>query len=286
MLKHRRGLFIRLSQFRLFLRKLVLTLVVFCAFGLMFFNKAGNENFDKNQDVISRVLYPALRIIQLPADGVYLAIQKIKDIVFVYNENAVLKQNVRKVDELQNRLHALQAENMLLSEMLFYTPPFGMQFVTAKVIAGEGDGFSHSIVAYVPEKENIRKGQVVLYKDAVIGRVDRVRGAYVRIMLVSDINSKIPVLIERTRDRGILSGNNAQVLNLLFTASNADIIKGDRVVTSGVGGMFPPDLLVGYVSRVSKSFVEVLPAHDIEKIEYVKIVQYLTDAVIFDKGSD
>lgn len=286
MLKHRRGLFIRLSQFRLFLRKLVLTLIAFCAFGLVFFNKAGNQNFDKNQDILSTVLYPIVRVIQLPADGVYLACQKIKDIVLVYNENTLLKQKVQKFDELQNKLYALDAQNRLLSEMLFYTPPVGASFVTAKVIAGEGDGFSHSLVAYVPEKENVRKGQVVLYKDAVIGRVDRVRGPYVRIMLISDINSKIPVVIERTRDKGILSGNNTSSLSLLFTATNADIRPMDRVVTSGVGGVFPSDLLIGYVSKASPSFVEVLPAHEIEKAEYVKIVRYLEEENIFGEDFD
>jgi len=283
MLKHRRGLFVGLSQFRLFLRKLVLTLVMICAFGLVFLNKAGNKNFDKNQDALSAVLYPVLRVMQLPADGVYWVYQKIDDFIFVYRENNELKSNIKQTDELKNKLYALQTENALLSEMLVYTPPKDIDFVTAKVIAGEGDGFSHSMIAYVPEKEKITKGQVVLYKDAVIGRVEKVRGAYVRIMLISDINSKIPVLIERTRDRGILSGNNTEVLNLLFTASNADIVKGDRVVTSGVGGIFPSDLLIGYVSKASASFVEVLPAHEIEKIEYVKIVRYLTDADIFAK---
>lgn len=283
MLKHRRGLFIGLSQFRIFLRKLVLTLVMICAFGLVFLNKAGNKNFDKNQDALSAVLYPVLRVMQLPADGVYLIYQKIEELIFIYRENNKLKNGIKQVDEFENKLHALQTENALLSEMLVYTPPKDIDFVTAKVIAGEGDGFSHSMVVYVPEKEKITKGQVVLYKDAVIGRVEKVRGAYVRVMLVSDINSKIPVLIERTRDRGILSGNNTPFLDLLFTASNADIQKGDRVVTSGVGGVFPSDLLVGYVSKASKSFVEVLPAHEIEKIEYVKIVRYLTDADIFDK---
>lgn len=286
MLKHRRGLFIRLSQFRLFLRKLVLTLIAFCAFGLVFFNKAGNENFDKNQDILSIVLYPIVRVIQLPADGVYLAYQKIKDVVLVYNENAALRQKVQKFDEVQNRLHALNVENKLLSEMLFYTPPAGVSFVTAKVIAGEGDGFSHSMIAYVPEKENVRKGQVVLYKDALIGRVDRVRGSYVHIMLISDINSKIPVVIERTRDKGILSGNNTTSLSLLFMASNADVKPSDRVVTSGVGGVFPSNLLVGYVSKASKAFVEVLPAHEIEKAEYVKIVHYLEDENIFGEDFD
>lgn len=281
MAKHHRSLFVRLSQFRLFIRKLIITLVAIGAFGLVFLNKIGDRNFDKKQDVISRALYPVVRILQLPADGIYFAYLKLKDAVLVYDENNMLRQKMQKFDALQNRLYALQAENILLSEMLYYTPPAEASFVTAKVIASEGDGFSHSLVAYVPESKGVKKGQVAVFKDAVIGRVDRVSGPYVRIMLISDISSKIPVLLERGRDNGILSGNNTPVLNLLYTPSNADIVKGDRVVTSGIGGIFPSDLLVGYVQKVSNAAIEVVPAHDLEKIEYVKIIRYLTEDDIF-----
>ena len=285
MAKHHRSLFVRLSQFRLFIRKLIITLVAIGAFGLVFLNKIGDRNFDKKQDVISRTLYPIVRVLQLPADGIYFAYLKIKDAVLVYDENNMLRQKTQKLDVLQNKLYALQAENALLSEMLYYTPPPEATFVTAKVIASEGDGFSHSLVAYVPESKGVKKGQVALFQDAVIGRVDRISGAYVRIMLISDISSKIPVLIERGRDNGILSGNNTSVLNLLYTPSNADIVKGDRVVTSGIGGIFPSDLLVGYVQKVSNAAVEVVPAHDLEKIEYVKIVRYLTEDDVFSEDN-
>lgn len=283
MAKHHRSLFVRLSQFRLFIRKLIITLVAIGAFGLVFLNKIGNKNFDKNQDIVSRVLYPVVRILQLPADGVYLAYVKIKDVFLVYDENNLLKKKAQKLDKLQNKLYALQAENKLLSEMLYYTPPSEASFVTAKIIASEGDGFSHSLVAYVPENKEIKKGQVATFKDALIGRVDRVSGPYVRIMLVSDISSKIPVLLERTRDNGILSGNNTQVLHLLYMPSNVEVLRGDRVVTSGIGGIFPSELLVGYVRKASNTVIEVVPAHDLDKIEYVKIIRYWAEDDIFDE---
>ena len=282
-MKRRRVLFVQLSQFRLFLRKLALTLVVMIAFGLVFLNKADNVYLNTSQDIVSRILNPIIQTIQLPADGVYFAYEHIKDIVLVYADNRALKEKTKKFEENQNKLHALQIENDLLSEMLLYKAPPASTFMTAKIIATEGDGFSHSLIAYVPEINQVQKGEIVLYKEAVIGRVDAVHGAYVRVMLITDINSKIPVVIERTREKSILSGNNTSVLNLLFASSNADIKEGDLVLTSGVGGVFPSNLPVGYVSKATDTVIEVTPMHEIEKAEYVKIVQYLTsENIVFE----
>jgi len=274
-MKRRRVLFIRLSQFRLFLRKLFVALVLISAFGLVVLSKADNAHLNKTEDIVSKVLNPVIRVIQLPSDGVFYVCEKIRDVARVYADNQVLKAALAESDYLKTNLQALKIENELLSEMLSYTPPAGAEFVTAKVIASEGDGFSHSLIVYVPSKKNIRKGQVVLYKEGVVGRVDSVHGVYVRVMLISDINSKIPVIIERTRNKGILSGNNTSELHLLLTSPGADIRKGDKVVTSGVGGIFPSGLVMGYVSDVSENAISVEPLNSLDKVEYVKIVDYI-----------
>lgn len=285
-MKRRRVLFIQLSQFRLFLRKLVVMLVVISAFGLVVLSKADNAHLNKTEDLISRVLNPVIRVIQLPADGIYFVYEHIRDVARVYADNKVLQDTALRAEHLQNRLRALKIENDLLSDMLDYTPPPSAEFITAKVIAGEGDGFSHSLIVYVPDNQFVQKGQVVLYKQGVIGRIDSVHGVYARVMLISDINSKIPVIMERSRDKGILSGNNTSVLNLLFTSPGADIQKGDHVVTSGVGGIFPSDLLIGYVDYVANGVVEVLPVAPLEKIEYVRIVHYQLEETTDEEGNE
>ena len=94
------------------------------------------------------------------------------------------------------------------------------------------------------------------------------------MILVTDINSKIPVVIERTRVRGILSGNNTETPSLIFTRSAADIQEGDVVVTSGVGGMFPAGLPIGFVSSIKNGDIAVETMADISRIEYVRIVDY------------
>ena len=127
---------------------------------------------------------------------------------------------------------------------------------------------------YTTENNNVYKGQVVLGKDSVVGRIDYVSGKYAGVLLVTDIGSKIPVIIERNRERGILSGDNTLTPKLLFTTLDADIKKGDMVVTSGVAGIFPSGLPIGRVSFIRKDEIEINTITDIEQLEYVKIVDY------------
>ena len=122
--------------------------------------------------------------------------------------------------------------------------------------------------------EKVKKGQIVLGEESVIGRVDEVSDHYAKVILVTDINSKIPVVVERTRARAILSGDNTMMPKLIFLRSATDVQEGDVIVTSGVGGMFPAGLPVGFVNSIQGGEITVETMSDISRIEYVRIVDY------------
>lgn len=273
-MKRRRVLFIRLSQFRIFIRKFVTALLFVSALALMMLSKADNVVLNKTASAVASVFHPVLKVLQLPAELAYGGYSAVRDVILVYKQNKELKNENLKLLLLQNQVRTLQAENSLLGEMLNYIPPPNAAYLTAKVVAEEGDGFAHSLIAYIGDTDKIKRGQVVLGDKSVVGRVDTVNGRYARIILITDINSKIPVIVERSRSRGILSGDNTNFPKLLFAPLNADIKIGDALVTSGVAGVFPSGLLLGTVARVGKDGIEIRTATDIEKLEYVRIVDY------------
>ena len=132
---------------------------------------------------------------------------------------------------------------------------------------------NHLLLIYVGN-EAVKKGQIVMGDESVIGRIDTVSPPYAKVILITDINSKIPVVVERTRVRGILSGNNKDLPQLIFMRSTTDVQEGDIVVTSGVGGMFPAGLPIGFISSINGNKVEVEPMADLSRVEYVRIVDY------------
>ncbi len=273
-MKRRRVLFIRLSQFKIFIRKFLIVVLFVSALAFMMLSKADSFVLDKTTGLVSAAFNPVIRIMRLPAELFYAGYEKIRDISFVYQQNQTLKKENLELLLLKNKVRTLEAENRLLGALLHYAPPADASYLTAKVIAEEGDGFSHSLVAYAQDTDQIKIGQVVLGGENVVGRVEGVNGRYIRILLVTDINSKIPVIVERSRVRGILSGDNTIVPKLLFTALNADIKAGDMLVTSGVAGIFPAGLPVGIVKKIDSDTIEVETAADLERLEYVHIVDY------------
>ena len=273
-MKRRRVLFIQLSQFRLFMRRLVVALVVLSAFFLIVLRKANNAHLNTTEDIASKILNPVIRTMQLPADGVYFVYKKIKDIVFVYNQNERLKKDLQDFDLLYDKLYTLEIENEVLAEMLHYKLPDDVKFFTAKVIAIQGDGFSHSLIVHLADNQTAKKGQIVLHKKNVIGRVESVSDSYARIMPITDINSKIPVFIKQTKTRAILAGNNTTTMDLLYSSSGIRLKVGDEILTSGIGGIFPTGLPIGYISEVSEDTIKVKPFDLIKNIEYVRIADY------------
>ena len=102
------------------------------------------------------------------------------------------------------------------------------------------------------------------------------------MLLLTDINSRVPVLVERTRDRAILAGDNSNRPQLLYLKPGLSIEVGDRVVTSGDGGAFPPGLPVGVIDRISDGVVSVAPFVDWDHMEFLQIVDYGLDGVLGD----
>ena len=96
----------------------------------------------------------------------------------------------------------------------------------------------------------------------------------VLLTLITDINSKIPVMVERTRVRGILTGDNTPTPKMVFIPLEAELTVGDRIVTSGVAGTFPAGLPVGKISSIEKNNVKIKTFTNLERLEYVKIVDY------------
>lgn len=110
--------------------------------------------------------------------------------------------------------------------------------MTAKVVAEEGGAFAHAITVYTAGSPVVRKGQVVVGNKGVIGRVEKTGADYAKIFLVNDINSKIPVMTEKSRIRGVLAGENDLLPKMVFIPLDAGVKVGDRIITSGIGGVF------------------------------------------------
>ena len=273
-MRRRKVLFINLSQFKVLVENVAIVLLFLLAFFFMLISKTDNNRLENAESYMLKFATPVIHFLTLPARAAHFVYESAKNATDIYEENKRLKMENRLLLAQKNRYSALKAENILLSKLLKYEIPEEKNSITAQIVSADAFGFSHSIIAYIGNDNSVKRGQIVLNEKGVVGRVEETGGNYARILMITDINSKIPVIIERTRSRGILAGDNTLEPKLIFTPLDADIKSGDKVITSGVAGGFPAGLPIGYIIQTDDMQIKVKPLADIEKLEYVKIVDY------------
>lgn len=284
-MKRRRSLFLHLNQLKVLAKKFALVVLFLISILLMLLNKNGSLIAEKPVGFISVVFASVVDVLVVPAKLMVGAYNYLDDLRKIKEDNERLRAEVSSFKILRDKYKSLEVENKILMDLLNYVPLPEVSFVSARMVAEEKDAFSHSMIAYVGT-EDINKGDVVLSDQGVVGRVDKVSGRYAKIILLTDINSKIPVMIENSRVRGVLSGDNTLIAKLIFTPLDAEIGVGDRIVTSGVSGVFPAGLPVGQVVSVSKNEMRVKPFFSKDKIEYIKIVKYGIPGLLKEQEGD
>lgn len=234
------------------------------------------------------IVSSAVDVLVMPAAVLVKGYEYLRSLRKIDLENRALREENRRLTIANAESRALLVENVLLRQLLNYTPPPEASFVTAKVVAEEGGAFAHAITVIRAGSPVMRKGQVVVGNKGVIGRVEKTGADYAKIFLVNDINSKIPVMTEKSRIRGVLAGENDLLPKMVFIPLDAGVKVGDRIITSGIGGVFPAGLPVGKVVSVDREGVKVRPFDNLSSLEYVQIVDYkLPDpALVFSERDE
>jgi rod shape-determining protein MreC len=175
---------------------------------------------------------------------------------------------------------ALDAENATLKANLHWIPDQQPGFVTARVVADAGGVYARAVLVAAGPHHGIVKGQIAIDDRGLVGRVTEVGDRSVRILLLTDLNSRIPVTLEGSRARAILAGTNGPRPRLMYWPEGIQPVEGERVVTSAEAGAFPSGLPVGSVHYSSRNVAEVQPYARLEHLEVVRLLNYATHSVL------
>jgi rod shape-determining protein MreC len=130
-----------------------------------------------------------------------------------------------------------------------------------------------AVLVNAGSQQGVAKGQAVTDGRYVIGQVITAGRLSARILLITDLNSRVPVMIERSGDRAILAGDNSPLPSLKFLPVGAELHEGDRILTSGDGGVFPARLPVGEAVMTADG-LRIRPLVDFARLEYALILDY------------
>lgn len=217
---------------------------------------------------------PILDAFSRPAATMAHGVESVIALQNAFEENERLRlENARLLQWKQAALK-LEAENNGLRDLLHYVPEKAVTFTTARVIGQSGGSFMRSLVATAGLRDGVRKGQAAIAGTGMVGRVIEVGDWSSRILLITDINARIPVMLENSRTRAVLAGDNSDQPRLLYLPPESPASIGERVISSGHGGVFPPGIPIGVVSSIGERGVRVQPLADPARLEYVRLVDF------------
>lgn len=223
---------------------------------------------------IGFVVTPAVVTFDTVAEGVTNAVSWVRGLAVLEAENAALRQENSRLQQYRFIAERAVMENQRLQELLSVRPTFVPTLVTARVIAVAGGVYSKSVLIHAGTEDGVREDLPVVDENGLVGRTIRVGFRATRVLLITDINSRIPVQVEGSNHNAIVVGQNTNVLRMAFTGPDMDVREGDRILTSGHGGVFPADVIVGTVVEVSEDEILILPAAKLESLDFVRVLDY------------
>ena len=261
-------------------QRFAFTALVLAAFGLMLLGKADIVVVKRLQIAAVDAVAPILEALSHPAAAVSKSVETVISLRDLHAENERLREENGHLKQWQHVANLLESENKALKRLTHHVGPPPASYISARVIAEAGGPFVRSALLNAGRRNGVRRGQGVVSEDGLAGTIVEVGDLHSRMLLVTDLNAQIPVLIGGAREPGILVGDNTNHPRILYLPQNTRVSPGDLVISSGHGGMLPNGLPVGTVSSVSESGIHVKPVVDWTHLEFVRIVDYLMQGVI------
>jgi rod shape-determining protein MreC len=262
------------------MQRLALPMLVFTAGMLTVLGKADLLVIDRAREAVADTMSPVLELIAAPLTALSNGFARIEDVFVVYRQNDTLREENQRLLQWQEVARRLAAENASLRDLAKLVPDQATTQLSARVIADSGGAFLRNVLVNAGARDGVARGQAALTGEGVVGRVSEVGNKTARILLLTDLNSHVPVMLEASNERALLDGDNSDQPRLVFFEPKAKIEPGDRIVTSGAGGAFPAGLPVGVVAAIDGGIVRVEPYAELSRLDIVRLVDYGLQGVL------
>jgi rod shape-determining protein MreC len=264
----------RLGTIKSLLQRFAFLALIGITFALMLIGKADTVLVERARIAITDAVTPVLRIMSEPAGAIAGFVSNLRELAAIRRENASLREDNARLMQWQSIAQRLDSENRDLRALLSVAAEPSSRFVTARVVADTGGAFARSVIVNAGTSDGVAKGQVVMNGEGLVGRVIQVGLRSSRVLLITDINSRLPVLVGEAGIRAIMAGDNGGRPRLLYLSEKSVVNPGDKVVTSGDADAFPLGLPIGQVARMGDGVVELEPYMSGDKLQYVRIIDF------------
>jgi len=236
----------------------------------------GNYNFKVIQFIkigINEITYRASYLISAPENKIQNINSQIKDHLEIYDNYKDLELELKRLKQKELVNNFLKMENQKLRELI--NESINSNEILSKVLIDKESPFLKSIILNKGTKDKLKIGMAVVDEVYLVGKIIEVNYTNSRVLLLSDLNSKIPVILEPIGMQAVVSGTGKDIGKIQYTKEDyGDQIKTNEIIayTSGQGGLFKPGLPVGKIYKDNINKIDFFS--DFKQLEYVKIISH------------
>ncbi|WP_163846855.1 rod shape-determining protein MreC [Pseudooceanicola aestuarii] len=234
--------------------------------------------------VIDQVV-PSFDWVMAPVTGAVNILRDFQSYRRIYAQNQELRRELQQMKAWKEAALQLEQENARLLDLNNVRLDPRLTYVTGVVMADSGSPFRQSVLLNIGSRDGIVDGWAAMDGIGLVGRISGTGQEVSRVILLTDTSSRLPVTIQPSGQKAIVMGDNTAAPPLGFVENEALIRPGDRVVSSGDGGVFPAGLLVGQVAEDPGGRLRVRLAADYERLEFLRVLRHLGTEPISNPGS-
>ena len=255
-------------------RRIGLGLLIFAGLVLFILWRSDNPRLGRARMAVVEALAPPVELVGEPVAAAAALVEDWRSFTAVWRQNADLRREIERLRAWRDVARDLERENARLRALnnVRLAPRIG--FATGEVIADAGGPFGRSVLVNVGRTDGIEDGAAAVDGAGLVGRVVALGERVSRLLLLTDFDSRVPVKIMPSGRRAVLTGDGEAAPRLSFATEATEVALGASIVTSGDGGVFPPDLDVGVVAAVGERSARVRLAADYQKLEFVRVLRW------------
>ena len=229
-------------------------------------------------------LVPAFAWATVPVTRVTRMLDDFQSYARIYDQNQELRRELQAMKAWREAALQLEQENAKLLDLNNVRLDPKLTYVTGVVLADSGSPFRQSVLLNIGARDGIMDGWATMDGIGLVGRISGVGASTARVILLTDPGSRIPVTIQPSGQRAMMTGDNSLDPILDFLETPELIRPGDRVISSGDGGIFPADILVGQVAQDRAGRLRISLAADLQRLDFLRVLRSQRSAPIEDPG--
>lgn len=233
--------------------------------------------------VVDRVV-PSFDWALVPLAGLANMAEGFQSYARIYEQNQELRRELQQMKAWKAAALQLEQQNAKLLDLNNVRLDPKLTFVTGVVVADSGSPFRQSVLLNIGARDGLIDGWAATDGLGLAGRVSGVGQNSARVILLTDVNSRVPVELQPSGQVAVMNGDNTRAPVLDFIDAPDQVRPGDRVVSSGSGGVFPPGLLVGQVAMGTDGRMRVRLSADYERLEFLRILRAHPQELVTDPG--